>query len=517
MIAARCDVCNKKRPTAHWPGKNGGMRLCADCYDRAGAPPEKQPVNGHASNGNGRHMLLTRAGAIKSERIRWLSHGRIPLRGLTFCAGQKGLGKSIWTNAHIVASLTRGILPGELEGQAADVLVVTAEDDWRSVVKPRLQAYGADLDRVYRVEVHDEHGPTVLTLPDDVQALRERITDLRREGRTVPLLVIDPIGAFVPSNANTHADAPVRRILAPLAQLADEMNIAVLIVAHLNKDETAKLINRISGAGAFVNAARSVLVFVRDPEDPDGDQGMRRLILHAASNWSVYAPTLAAHVEGRDIDTDDGEVTSVGYLVMDGESPLTVDDVQGGSARQHEFADDAEEAILAALEGGPRQSREVKTVVMAELDCSRQTVERASTRLHERGEIDITAGGFPRRTTWTLRPLEPQSPHAPALQLPHSLCPPDEVTGRNGSTEPNANPREATVSPVTSRPGHRGHWTLDDELDDLLRAAKVPRMSETQTPEPETTEPERPADEPHPEADPTAPGVEPDDEDGEAE
>jgi hypothetical protein len=448
----------------------------------------------------GRRTLLTVAERIRSERVRWLSRGRIPLRGLTFCAGQKGLGKSIWTNAHIVASLTRGTLPGEMEGTPADVLVLTAEDDWRSVVKPRLQAYGADLERVYRVEVHDEHGPSLFTLPDDVPILEKAIRDLRATGRKMPLLVIDPIGAFVPSGANTHADAPVRRILAPLAQLADELNLAVLIVAHLNKDEAAKLINRITGAGAFVNAARSVLMFVRDPEDPDGEQGMQRLILHAACNWGAYAPTLAAHVEGREIDTDDGDITSVGYLIIDGESPLTVDDVQG-STGPPEHANDTEEAILAFLEDGPRPSIDVKVAVTAKLECSRKTVQRAAVRLSEQGEIEIQSGGFPRRTTWKLVMSALETP-----QEGHSLPLPSVLTAKNGSTP----------SIESSLEGQSGHGTgiekgcpdtnLSDEFDDMIASLsdRVRGMSETPVAEPEDQPEAEPEVEPAPEADPTA-------------
>ena len=72
---------------------------------------------------------------------------------MTVCAGEKGLGKSVLTNALIVAQATTGALESELQSQPADALVISAEDDWRSVGKPRLQVHGADLDRVFKLNV----------------------------------------------------------------------------------------------------------------------------------------------------------------------------------------------------------------------------------------------------------------------------------------------------------------------------------------------------------------------------
>jgi hypothetical protein len=342
---------------------------------------------------------LTPATAIRSERVRWLDAGRIPLGGLTVAAGEKGLGKSILTNARLVADATRGRLSGELAGTPVDVLVCTAEDDWASVVKPRLVAHGADLDRVHRVRAVDDAGTALLTLPDDVARLGTEVDRLREEGRTVGLIVVDPIGAFIGAGTDTHRDASVRRVLAPLAEMAERLDVAVLVVAHLTKDESSRLINRVSGAGAFVNAARSLLVLARSPSDPDGERGSDRVLVHVASNWGRLAPSLALRVESRDVALDDGTVASVGCMRLVGESDVSVEDLQRGP---DENGADVEETICAALAAGPRPSRDVKTAVRAELECSTRTVERAAKRMEAAGELIVASGGFPRTTTWTL-------------------------------------------------------------------------------------------------------------------
>jgi KaiC/GvpD/RAD55 family RecA-like ATPase len=409
--ALRDDPANGREYAREWIGER--------CAKAERVEPDAKP--GPKAPTNARRLVLTPASDIRSERGRWLWRDRFPLRGLTVVAGEKGLGKSLLTNAQMVAAITRGTLDGELLGQPADVLVVTAEDDWRSIVKNRLMAHGAALERVHRVEVHDADGPSLLTLPDDVDRLEVAILRLREAGRIVALVVVDPIGAFVPSSANTHADAPVRRILAPLANMADRQDVAVTVVAHLTKDESTRLISRVSGSGAFVNAARSVLTMVRDPEDTDGEQGMRRLIVHVATNWGKYAPTLAAHVEEREVDTDDGDRAGVGYLIIDGESATTVDDVQRGP--DQDDGDDCEEAIGSALTKGARPSREVKAQVKAELGCSDATIKRAAKRMADRDELAITKCGFPATTTWTL--------------LAYPLTPEGEPTGQLRVAEPN--------------------------------------------------------------------------------
>jgi hypothetical protein len=386
----------------------------------------------------GRRAQLTPASAIRSERVRWLETGRIPLRGQTVVAGEKGLGKSIYTNAYLPAQLTRGKLDGELHGKPVDVLVASAEDDWRAVVKPRLQAHGADLDRVHRLEVRDEAGEMLLTLPDDVPLVEDAIALLREQGRTVGALVIDPISAFLSEATDSHKDASVRRAIAPLAVMADRQDIAVVVVAHLTKDESKRLISRVSGSMAFVNAARSVLGYARDPGDPDGEQGAQRVLVHVASNWGRYAPTLGVTIESRDIDVDDGSRTDVGYFNVTGEVDVGIEDLQRVDLDDL-AADDRQEAIVAALRDGARPSRDVKAAVVAELGCSRRTIERAAVEMQERGDLDITSGGWPRTTTWALTvggdSTVATAPDTPCVATEQTRMAEPNDADRNGSSD----------------------------------------------------------------------------------
>jgi hypothetical protein len=355
----------------------------------------------------GRRAVLTTARRIESQRIRWAWRGRIPRRSMVVVAGEKGLGKSALTNAWLVARATRGELAGEFKGHPLDVLVLTAEDDWSSVVKPRLIAAGADLDRVHRLTVEDASGECTFTLPDDVPLVEQEIAGLRAQRVEVGMLVVDPIGAFLAERTDSHKDASVRRALAPLSKMAERLDLAVVVVAHLTKDEGKRLLARVSGSGAFVNAARSVLAVARDPNDPEGEAGGLRVLVHVASNWGRLAPALACHIEAERVALDDGSVESVPLWVIDGESSVSLEELQGG---QSESRTEVEEEIAAVLAEGARPSRDVKGEVAKALGLTRKTVERHAVAMAERGELVIREKGeregganAPRRfTEWAL-------------------------------------------------------------------------------------------------------------------
>jgi hypothetical protein len=168
------------------------------------------------------------------------------------------------------------------------------------VVIPRLIAAGADLELVGVVGVKAEGRTELVTFPDDLPELEERIRETQAR-----LLTIDPVVGALSGQVDSHKHHSIRRVLGPLAQLAERCDISIGGTIHMNKSAVSDLLNRISGSKGFVIASRSVLVFARDPNDVDGDEGYERVIVHAKSNWGRYAPALAARVEERRLGTDE--------------------------------------------------------------------------------------------------------------------------------------------------------------------------------------------------------------------
>jgi putative DNA primase/helicase len=287
----------------------------------------------------------------------------IPARSLTVIVGPAGTGKTTFTMAQ-VAAITAGRMEG-LEGPSS-VLVSSLEDDPEAVLAPRLVAAGADL-----AHVHFVNG---LALPSQVAALAEEARTLEAKA-----VVIDPIAAHLDPSIDSHRDASTRAALAPLADLGQDLDLAVLVVAHPNKGGGGGL-DRISGSGAFGNAARSVIVFGLDPGDPEGETGSRRIIAHLKCNVARRASSLSAAIETTPVVTEDGEV-EVPHLRVLGSSEHSADDVLASpSAEDRTDRDEARAFLADHLAEHPVRSREVKAAA-AKAGLSWRTVQRAKSDL----------------------------------------------------------------------------------------------------------------------------------------
>jgi hypothetical protein len=193
---------------------------------------------------------------------RWLWPGRIALDSLCVIAGDPGLGKSVLT-LDIAAHASRGAPWPDESGFApvTSVLLMSAEDDFVNTIRPRLVAAGADLSRVIAlkgiVEGRENAPSRMLDISQDLEALQDSI-------EAVPpprLLVIDPISAYLGA-VSENANAEVRSLLRPLAEMAASTETAIVLVSHLRKAKGSSLY-RIIGSIAFAAVARSALVVQR--------------------------------------------------------------------------------------------------------------------------------------------------------------------------------------------------------------------------------------------------------------
>lgn len=292
-------------------------------------------------------LRMQRADTIVMRAVDWLLLNVIPLGALTLLAGSEGVGKS--TRAYkVVADVTRGRLPGDLEGKPRAVIIVATEDSWATTVVPRLAAHDADLSLVHRVEptVEIDDDAATLSLPAHVGLLAEAIAD-----ESAALVLLDPLMSRIGTSLDTHVDAEVRQALEPLVAMADATGCALLGIIHVNKGASTSLLDKVMGSKAFTAVARAVLFVIRDPEDvtPDEDDvdavltPPKRLFGIAKSNVGRDdIPAERFHIEQVTVGVDpvSGKRLETGAVVVDGNA--------AGSIR-------AAAARVAAADSGQRQ------------------------------------------------------------------------------------------------------------------------------------------------------------------
>ena len=125
--------------------------------------------------------------------------------------GGGGVGKST-THAWFIARITRGQLQGIHYGTPKSAIICASEDSWARTIVPRLMAGGANMVRVFRVEVEERGESMRLTLPVDLGALAVVIRE-----NDVAIVSMDPLMTLIGAKLDTYKDHEVRRALEPLA------------------------------------------------------------------------------------------------------------------------------------------------------------------------------------------------------------------------------------------------------------------------------------------------------------
>lgn len=346
-----------------------------------------------ASNGRGQpndddHGLVTvRLCDVKSEPVRFIWPGRIARRKLNLLVGDPGLGKSTIA-LDVIARLTRGApWPDGGIAPASDALVLSAEDDLSDTVRPRLDALGADPTRVHAVTaVRSGEGGRQFSLTADLS----RLDGFLRQYPQIGLVVIDPLSAYLGSGTDSYKDADVRAILAPLAALAGERDVAVLGIMHLGKGGQRPALYRVLGSIAFTAAARLVLAVAEHPEK-DG----RRVLAPVKQNICAPSPTLAFRL-------DDGRLTWEGVV----EGGVDLDAVLGSGAPDHQERRDAVDWLRELLADGDMPARDIRRAA-TDSGMGWRSVETAKAKL--RVQARLVGFGTSGRWHWHLPTTDPAS------------------------------------------------------------------------------------------------------------
>jgi hypothetical protein len=334
---------------------------------------------------------------VVPEHVRWLWNPRIPLGKVTVFDGDPDVGKSTVT-IDLSARVSNGCpLPdgtrSDLEGPA-EVILVSAEDGAGDTIRPRLDAAGAAVERIHlltEVDYVDDNDclrrhPWTM---QDLDVLKLLVLEHRAQ-----LVVIDPLMAFLPSSVNSYSDQDVRGALAPLARLAEETGAAVVLVRHLNKAGGGNALYRGGGSIGIIGAARSALLFAKDPSDPSGN---RKVMAREKGNLAPAWISLAYEL----VPSEEHGCARVRWL---GESAQTAATLLAVPVSNEEVSaiDKAAAFLRETLADGPVAQKQIVDEGR-KIGISEKTLQRAKKDLYVRSR-KLGLGGW----AWELPPEDGQ-------------------------------------------------------------------------------------------------------------
>lgn len=198
--------------------------------------------------------------SIEARQAEYLCEPYLPRGMITILAGVAGQGKTtlaLWLASQVSnGSLTPDGVPGT-------VFYFTMENDESIVLRPRLEAMGARLDRIVV-----QRGDKPQTTLDDPRL--GTLTNLY--GYRPDLIVFDPVQSYLGKKCDMNRTDDVRRVMDGLNRVLRDTNAAVLLICHTKKAPmgfNGRPTDLINGSSDFVNVARSVCFLGRDPAHPD--------------------------------------------------------------------------------------------------------------------------------------------------------------------------------------------------------------------------------------------------------
>jgi len=304
--------------------------------------------------------VLVKMEDVEPEGLQWLWWNRFPMGKLSLVVGDPATGKSFFA-LFMAARVSRGDAWPDIDQPAPElarsVIILSAEDDIADTIRPRLDAAGADLSKIFIMKGISRSGKKEID-PFDVKNI-DTLTEALRSIKDQRLIILDPITEYQ-GDIDGNATLAVRRSLQPLRRFAAENKIAVIAISHLNKTTAMRAIYRTTGSTAYTAAARAVWAISKDKDDPE-----RRILAPLKCNLSINPTSLAFRiVEGAtEFERDPIDVSA--------------DDILSDEdAGDRTLAQDAQEWLRDLLADGPI---EVAQILKSGRDngFSEKTIRRA--------------------------------------------------------------------------------------------------------------------------------------------
>ena len=229
---------------------------------------------------------LMKMSEVEPEEVEWIWENRIPKGFMTLIFGMPGTMKSYISIALAVAGSVGEGLPIQKDFKPFRTLFLLGEDSARGVLVNRLKTFeNANLDQIY---AYDEH---ITFTEDGLDEIGKMIKQ-----KNIKMLVVDPLNAFF-GGVDTNSDAQIREVLSELILSCREIDCALVVISHMNKNQEQTNFYRVSGSTGLPALARSIFLVGKVREELSGNSYDRSFLVHVKSNLGLMTPTIEFKVD----------------------------------------------------------------------------------------------------------------------------------------------------------------------------------------------------------------------------
>ena len=287
---------------------------------------------------------------IESKEVSWLWYPYIPYGKLTILQGDPGDGKTTFILS-IMALMSNGdVLPFSEQRISGISIYQNAEDDISDTIKPRLERHKANCNNICFINNQDSQ---LLMDDDNIE------NAIRKTG--AKLLVLDPIQSFIGNNVDMNRANSIQPLMTKLKDTAQRTGCAIVLVGHLNKNNSGKSNYRGLGSIDISAASRSVLLIGKDPVNPNN-----RYLIQQKNNLAPIGSALMFQMK------EDG----VSWIEK---SNISADDILYGNVKRLK-SDNAIDLITELLEEGPMSANAIFSIAN-EQGISKRTIANAKKQL----------------------------------------------------------------------------------------------------------------------------------------
>ncbi len=289
--------------------------------------------------------------------VEYLIEPLMPIGCTSLIDGNPGMGKSFLSLALTAAVTKTGLFYETPVARKGRVLLLNDEDDPSRVLRPRLEAAGANIDKIRVIE-------SAFNLDN------EGVEILRKEIRTYDptLVIIDPLTNFMGPGVDMYRPNEANAFMRPLHRLAKEFDIGVLIARHLRKQTSDNAMHMGQGSMAFGGAVRSGMIVTPHPTQPQW-----RVLSHYKSSYAREAVSQAFEICAP---TKGGAAR----VVWRGPVDMSANELVSQSSALESGLDRAARALEDYLAEGPAKARDV-VEAMKKKGVPERTLDRAKKKL----------------------------------------------------------------------------------------------------------------------------------------